>query len=96
MKKLLSILLIFAITSTLYLDILVKAESIITDVKKAKASDYTDNTKLKEAFDAIFKGDIDIHSDSGGKNEVSMPVGYRMNVKKYYYVKSKKSGNNFI
>ena len=57
-------------------------------------SNYTDNTKLKAAFNAIFKGDIDIHSDSSCKNEVSMPVGYRMNVNKYYYVKSKKSGNN--
>ena len=96
MKKLLSIILIFAIVLTFFPNIFVKAESIITDVNKAVGSNYTDNTKLKAAFNAIFKGDIDIHSDSSCKNEVSMPVGYRMNVNNYYYVKSKKSGNNCI
>ena len=64
MKKLLSIILIFAIVLTFFPNIFVKAESIITDVNKAIGSDYTDNTKLKSAFNAIFKGDIDIHSDS--------------------------------
>ena len=96
MKKLLSIILIFAIVLTFFPNVFVAAESIITDVNKAVGSNYTDNTKLKAAFNAIFKGDIDIHSDSSCKNEVSMPVGYRMNVNNYYYVKSKKSGNNCI
>ena len=96
MKKLLSIILIFAIISTFLPNIFVKAESIITDVNKAVGGDYTDNSKLKDAFDSVFEGDIDIHSDSGAENEVSMPVGYRMNINKYYYVKSKVSGNNCI
>ena len=67
----------------------VNATSYITSTSSAKGSNYTSSATMANKLDAIFSGDIDIYSNSGCTNELSMPVGTSMSTEKQYYVKSK-------
>lgn len=61
----------------------------IRDPAKAQASSYTSSKELADLLTGVFKGDIDIYSNSGCTSEVSMPIGWSMNKKTTYYLKDK-------
>ena len=90
MKKVLAVVL------SIVLLVMVIPASTSVGATSYKGGDYTTNTRLAYVLDSIFKGDIDIYSNSNYTNEVFMPVGFSMNKNINYYVRSNTTGNRCI
>ena len=69
------------------------AATTITSPSKITGAQFTRISSLADALDGVFSGDIDIYSNSGYTNEVSMPLGYVMNKDTQFYVRSSTTGN---
>ena len=65
---------------------------VLADIRvpsQAQASNYTSSKALATLLTGVFNGDIDIYSNGGCTNEVSMPLGLSMNKKTTYYLLDK-------
>ncbi len=91
MKRVISLLLSVALTLSVFsgLNISVSAVAYITSSADVRGSKYANAELLPETLNKIFAGDIDIYSDNTFKTEASMPLGYRIDSSKTFYVKGK-------
>ncbi len=86
-KKFLSLIISFALLITVF-SVPANAWVQYTKPSQVSGSDYTDNPAFARALDNLFAGDIDLYTDKSRKNEVSMPLGFRLSMSKQYYMYS--------
>lgn len=71
----------------------VHGAEFILDPSKAQGSHYTQSKELARRLNQVFSGDIDLYTNIGCTDEVSMPLGTSLNNSTQYYIKSKTTGS---